>query len=196
VATLTAERKDGSMNHHRVRIFGIVLAALASAAMALPAAAELYRCTGPGGDIIFTDDKSNCPGAAKHDPQAELQTVPADTESPAAAPARATRDSYARRAAHERAQKVQWQQKKRSKEEELRMLQARQSQLARYVKSCNRGVEIIGRDETGIKYRVSCDHIRQEYAENEARQVPLRDYLTTGLQRECRQSGCLPGWIR
>ena len=184
------------MHPHCARILGIAIAALAVAGGTAPAAADLYRCTGPGGELIFTDDKSSCPGAAKHDPQAELQTMPADGESPVAAPERAPRDSHARRGEYERAQKAQWQQKKRSKEEELRMLQARQSQLARYVKSCNRGVEIIGRDETGIKYRVSCDHIRQEYAENEARQEPLREYLATGLQRECRQSGCLPGWIR
>jgi hypothetical protein len=184
------------MHPHCARILGIAIAALAAAGSAAPAAADLYRCTGPGGELIFTDDKSSCPGAAKHDPQAELQTIPADGEPPVAAPERDPRDSYARRDDHERAQKAQWQQKKRSKEEELRFLRERHDQLGQYVKACNRGAEIIGRDETGIKYRISCDRIRHEYAENEARQEPLREYLETGLQRECRQSGCLPGWIR
>ena len=113
-----------------------------------------------------------------------------------AAPERAPRDSHARRGDHERAQKAQWQQKKRSKEEELRLLRERNDRLARYVKACNRGGEIITRDETGIKRTVPCDEIRSEYDESLKRQESIREYLESGLRRECRRAGCLPGWIR
>jgi len=43
---------------------------------------------------------------------------------------------------------------------------------------------------------VPCDDIRREHAATADEAEALRAYLDTGLRRECRQAGCLPGWIR
>jgi hypothetical protein len=164
---------------------------------AATATAELYRCIGPDGGLVFTDDESTCPGASAHESPGALQThraeaPPSDTAAP---PARPRRPIVAR--TDERtAMKNHWQSQKRAKENELRVLQERSEYLSRFVAGCNRGSDIISRDETGIKRTVSCDKIRAEYEQSLERQQPIRDYLDGGLQRECRQAGCLPGWIR
>ena len=183
--------------HALLRSIAIIVTAAAACAPG-SASAELYRCTGPDGRIVYTDNRATCPGAEKHEPRAKIQTIPSDGGSEPAAPTPSTRDSSARQLERqsERAQKEHWQQKKRMKEEELQALRERHAQLEKYVTACNRGMEIISRDETGIKYRVSCDEIRKEYQQSEALQEPIREYLETGLERECRQAGCLPGWIR
>jgi hypothetical protein len=191
-------------DHHALPcLIAIVLTAGASGVPS-PANADVYRCTGPDGQIIFTDNRATCPGSEKHEPAGKLQTITAD-EVPAisteedlepAAPAQERRESPARDLENERAQKKHWQQKKRMKEEELRALQKRHAQLSKYVTACNRGMEIISKDETGMKFRVSCEQIQKEYEETGALQEPIHEYLETGLERECRQAGCLPGWIR
>jgi hypothetical protein len=178
-----------------LRAIAILVTAAAAGASGL-ATAELYRCTGPDGRIVFTDNRATCPGAEEHEPRGEVQTIPAEDDSQPAAAAARSQPASIPQLESERAQKQHWQQKKRMKEEELRLLQERHAQLAKYVTACNRGMEIISRDETGIKYRVSCDEIRKEYQQTEALQKPIREYLETGLERECRQAGCLPGWIR
>ena len=182
-------------HHALLRLIAIVVTAAAAGAPD-PASADLYRCTGPDGRTIYTDNRATCPGAEKHEPQGKVQTIPTEESSEPAARAPSTRSSWAHQLESERAQKEHWQQKKRMKEEELRQLQERHAQLTKYVTACNRGMEIISRDETGIKYRVPCDEIRNEYQEAEALQEPIREYLETGMERECRQAGCLPGWIR
>jgi hypothetical protein len=182
--------------HHAVLGLIAIVVTTAAAGAPSPASAELYRCTGPEGRNIYTDNRATCPGAEEHEPKGKVQTIPTEESSEPAAAAPRTRDSSVRQIENERAQKAHWQQKKRMKEEELRELQQRHAQLKQYVTACNRGMEIISRDETGIKYRVSCDRIRKEYQEAEDLQQPIREYLDTGLERECRQAGCLPGWIR
>jgi len=185
------------MPHHHALLLGVAIVAVGSAAIApAPAVAEVYRCTGPGGRIIFTDNKATCPGAANHEPGGAVQTIPRDEDPTPAALEPPARDSYADQTRDARAQKAHWQQKKQLKQAELQMLQERHEELGRHVTACNRGMQIIGRDATGIKQRISCDRIRKDYGEIEALQKPLREYLETGLRQECRQAGCLPGWIR
>ncbi len=181
--------------HALLRLLAIVVTA-AAAGPPSPANADVYRCTGPDGQIIFTDNQSTCPGSEKHEPTGKVQTLQNEENFEPAAPARGMRESPARQLENERAQKEYWQQKKQRKEEELRALQKRHTQLSKYVTACNRGTEIISRDEAGIKYRVSCKQIRTEYEETAALQEQIRKNLETGLERECRQAGCLPGWIR
>jgi len=177
-------------------LLGLIAIVVMAAAAGAPASAELYRCTGPDGRTIYTDNRATCPGAEEHEPQGKVQTLSSEENSQPAAPTPTTRGSSVRDLESERAQKEHWQQKKRMKEEELRQLQERRAQLAKYVTGCNRGMEIISKDETGIKYRVSCEKIRKEYQDTEDLQEPIREYLDTGLEQECRQAGCLPGWIR
>ena len=161
-----------------------------------PASAEFYRCTGPDGNTVFTDNPATCPGAEEHEPLGKVQTIESERSPEPAALDPGARSAPVGQIDSDLAQKEHWQQKKRMKEEELRRLQERHAQLAKYVTACNRGMEVISRDETGIKHRVSCDQVREEYEKTEALQKPIREYLETGLALECRQAGCLPGWIR
>ena len=198
--------------HHSLRpLLVAAIGALAVAgASAPPAAADIYRCTGPGGVVVYSDNKATCPGAGKHEPSGRLQTVSEGAEGAAVPgsaeqveratqPARVTEDRLG--------QKAHWQQLKRTKQAELRALEERHAQIGRYLAACNRGQRIISRDATGIKHRVSCDRIRAEHAETLTLQAPLREYLETGLARDCRRphgrhwwdcrrDGCLPGWLR
>jgi hypothetical protein len=183
-------------DHHALLSLIAIVVTTAAAGAPSPASADLYRCTTPDGRTVYTDNRAACPGAEKHEPRGKVQTLRTEESLEPAAPAPRARDSSVRQIENERAQKAHWQQKKRMKEEELRALQERHAQLEQYVTACNRGSEIISRDETGIKFRVSCDRIRKEYQEAETLQESIREYLETGLERECRQAGCLPGWIR
>lgn len=174
---------------------------------AAPTHADLYRCIGRDGGLVFTNDEARCPGAARHQTSGTLQThateappspspAPADIESlPSAADTDANANAEAE-AAGQTAMKNHWQAKKRAKEDELRALQQKAEKLSRYVSGCNRGAEIITRDEYGIKRSVACESIRDEYAQALEGQKPIREYLDGGLRRECRKAGCLPGWIR
>jgi hypothetical protein len=129
-----------------------------------------------------------------------VQTISSDPRSaglePAAPPSALGLEDRKRDAEGDQAQKQLWQQKKTAAEEELRNLEERRTRLARVVACCNRGSEIVTQDSTGLKYQVSCDEIREQYEANDEQAAELRAYLATGLRRECREAGCLPGWIR
>ena len=178
-------------------IAGVSIALLAAALLAAEASADLYRCVKADGGIVFTDNAATCPARQKHEPRGLLQTVsggdtppPAAPDPPISRPAEAAVDDAA-------VQKEQWQQKKRTTEDELKRLEERNAKLAEFVTACNRGLAIISRDDhTGLKHQVPCERIREEYSETESESKRLRDYLDSGLQQECREAGCLPGWIR
>ena len=177
------------------RIFALSFTLLLSAAA--PAPAELYRCIGPAGRLVFTDDASTCPGASTHEPSGALQTHRSEAPpSPTTAPARIRRRPNVHLEDGQTAMKNHWQTKKREKQNELRVLQERSDYLSRFVSGCNRGADVIARDDNGIKRTVPCDEIRAEYEQSLERQESIREYLDNGLQRECRKAGCLPGWIR
>lgn len=172
------------------------LAASALAAcllLATPAQADLYRCAGADGNIVFTDRPSQCPGAARHEPAGDLQTVETPGQT---SPRRAGPPASRAAAGHSKQEMALWQQKKAAAERELARAEERREELQRYVAACNRGWSITGRDDTGLKYTIPCQRIRDEYATIEEKLPPLRDYLENGLGTECRQAGCLPGWIR
>ena len=184
------------MTQRRKALLLAIVASTSAAIAPAPASSDVYRCTRPDGSIVFTDDESACPGPAKHAPAGRVQTFPREDDPVPAAPGRGAREAHARQIEEDKAQKARWQQKKRSKEEELRVLEQRHRQLGAFVTACNRGVEIISRDASGMKYQVPCQRVRKEYEQTRALQEPLREYLDTGLARECRRAGCLPGWIR
>jgi hypothetical protein len=184
------------MNHRRALLLSSIAFVLGSVPGA--ALAEMYRCVSPDGRVTFTDNASACPGAQKHEAFDRVQTLSSDPTDPAPPPAAPASERYrdAQKALDDdRAQKQHWQQKKHAAEEELRALEARQTRLTRVVTGCNRGAEIITRDSTGIKYKLSCDEIRREHDAAEEQAEELRAYLASGLRRECREAGCLPGWI-
>jgi hypothetical protein len=184
----------------RPRTYGILAAAFALAAIAgrsTPATAEIYRCVGDDGRVTFTDDASACPGARRHALQPRIQQVVEPSDGPAARSGAPLRHAASPSIEDERAQQKLWQGKKLRAEAELQNLEQLAARLERSVTGCNRGMNVFARDrETGIKARLSCDQIRREYTDAEAKSRELREYLATGLQRECRSAGCLPGWIR
>ncbi len=174
-------------------VFAFCFAVLLSGA----AHADLYRCIGPDGGLVFTDDESTCPGAATHESSGEIQTHRAGSPaSPVADSPGVERHPKLSSADEQTAMKKHWQARKRASEGELRALQERSDYLSRFVTGCNRGGQVTARDETGIKRTVSCDEIRAEYQQTLDRLEPIREYLDNGLRHDCRKAGCLPGWIR
>jgi hypothetical protein len=96
----------------------------------------------------------------------------------------------------EGAEAQRWRALKAAKQDELGEVARDLEYLEQYVKFCNRGGQVLYRDEAGIKRTMSCDDLRGRYSVLEARKSEIRDYLDHGLADECRRAGCLPGWIR
>jgi hypothetical protein len=163
-----------------------VLLALALSATA--ARAELFRCTGPDGKTIFTDQKQNCPGAEPSEPSGVVHRA----ETPESAPAAPSRAP----GASDESEAMQWKQKKRDAESAIEQIEARRAWMKPYVGHCNRGGWVKTRDDAGIEQVVNCSLLRREYSELEQQQAAARDYLEKGLAEECRRAGCLPGWLR
>jgi hypothetical protein len=169
-------------------VLGIGVAALL---LAPAASAELYRCQDANGRTVFTDDPAVCPGARPSESTGRVQAVPSAPLQRSAPPARSSLQQQAEDAAE-----TLWRQKKSSKEHELRELEARHADLVQYVTWCNRGGELIARDEAGLAQKVSCGDVDQEFAEVGQKLETVRHYLEEGIQEECRRAGCLPGWLR
>jgi len=162
-------------------------------------AAELLRCAGADGRTIYTDNPALCPGATSFEPKGEVHGIdPAPPAHRAAPPtSRRERQHKRRRVAEaEAAEAARWQQKKLEKEHELEQILARREQMREIVSHCNRGGQALTLDDAGIKRRVSCSVVREEFHSLDTREASLRGYLADGLQEECRRAGCLPGWIR
>jgi len=157
--------------------------------LASPAGAELFRCTTPDGQTIFTDQKDTCPGAEPFEPSGVVHSA----ETPSAPPA-APRNPLADQAQAEQAHI--WQEKKRDAEQAIEQIQAHRDYLQQYVSHCNRGGWVTTRDDAGIKKRVNCSELRAEFNGLEEQEAAARDYLENGLAEDCRKAGCLPGWIR
>lgn len=181
----------------RPQVFSAASAALGAAlalAAATSASAELFRCVGPDGKLVYTDQKALCPGADPHEPSGTvlpLEPTPAPARPAASAPAEPALDpgTEAAMAAH-------WQQKKRDAEDVVAQIQQRRDWMQPYVGHCNRGGYVTTRDEAGIKQVVNCSVLRREFDSLEQQEAAARDYLSRGLRDECRKAGCLPGWIR
>jgi hypothetical protein len=190
MATLIRE----TTNRCRRRSAFVWIAASLAVADAVPAD-DLYRCEGPNGDTVFSDDPRTCPGAKPHQPQGALQTLRSPrpsrpAESPPARGATVTRPDPTA------AMKAHWRAKRRGAELDLHALEARVADLNRFVAGCNRGGTVISEGPDGLRRAVPCGEIRREYDELIAKRRSLRDYLEKDLRRECREAGCLPGWIR
>jgi hypothetical protein len=189
-----------------VRSAAAPLAGVLAGALLLgaPARAEMYRCTGPGGEPVFTSDASACPGAKPHAPHREVQHAPSapawsgDPTLAADGPGRVGRGAAPAPLApdSEDAQAAMWRRKRTQAQEELRGLQRGEGELREIVSWCNRGGELVVEDEVGLRDRYDCADAREAYERASARLRELRAYLAGGLEDECRRAGCLPGWIR
>lgn len=156
-------------------------------ALAAPADAEIYRCTGPDGNLRFTGDASECPGAKKHEPKRKIQKLPS-------APTR--RSPPARAAVTEEADAARWRGKKQQAEQQLAWLEARLPGMRKATTWCNRGDTLYRTDDLGRRSTVKCKDVIVEYQRLEQARAKAAHYLSEGLEEECRRSGCLPGWIR
>ena len=172
---------------------------MAAALVAGPIAghAELFRCVGPDGKTVYTDQKSTCPGAEPSQPsgvvhRATASDAPAPgpaSASPLAAPGKATRKNAADAS-------KQWRQKKVEAEQQVERIHARHEWIKEYVSYCNRGAYVTTRDDAGIQQVVNCSELKREFHDLEKQEADARAYLDTGLAQECRKAGCLPGWLR
>ncbi len=166
-------------------------------AAAAPAAAQIYKCPGPGGKVLFTCDASQCPGQKAHESSGSVQNVAPRGEptlAPAPRPAAPRRPRYD--PAAEEAQANVWRGKKQQAERELAVAQARLPGLRKAAGWCNRGDSIYRTDDLGIRREVPCEDLKSELASLEATAKKLESYLEEGLEEECRRAGCLPGWVR
>lgn len=157
------------------------------------AGAELLRCKGPDGRIIYTDQAARCPGSEPFEPSGAIQKAPSVAPAPDTPRPRSPHDLVEDA---ERARAARWAAKKRAAEEELEQVTARQEWLREYITHCNRGGYVTTRDDAGIKHTIPCDAFRRDSDALAQREAELRTYLQSGLQEECRRAGCLPGWIR
>jgi hypothetical protein len=168
---------------------------LLAVCLAVPAAAaaELYKCRGPDGKTLFTSDRSQCPGAEAHEPSGSLQRTgpaPAPRKAPAARPA-ARPDPI-----DEEAEAATWRAKRERAEAALRDVDARIAELHEAAGWCNRGYAIYAEDGDGLRRGVDCEDVDAREAELRRERAKLEAYVEEGLEEECRQAGCLPGWIR
>ncbi len=165
---------------------GLLLAA------GLPAAAEMYKCRGADGKILYTSDKSQCPGAQKHEPRGEVHRAAPKPES--ARPA--ATQAYGAAASLDEAEAAAWANKRKEAEAQLAQVEVRREQFRQAVTWCNRGNELYVEQKNGVRRSVSCESVREQHEQLEAENTRLREYLNGGLEEECRRAGCLPGWIR
>jgi hypothetical protein len=177
----------------------VLTAAIFSLLASGAASAELLRCADANGRTIYTDNPSLCPGADPFQPKGEVHGIEPDAAVPPAAPEPSRRERSQRRrrvAEAEAAEAARWKQKRLEKEQELEQILARREQMRELVSHCNRGGQAITLDDAGIKRRLSCSVVREEFDSLDTRESSVRSYLHEGLQEECRRAGCLPGWIR
>lgn len=169
----------------RLAIVGFALALAGSAARA-----EMFRCTGPDGKTIFTDQKHNCPGAEPTEPSGVVHRA----ETPDSAPAAPSRAAPGLADENEAAV---WKEKKRAAQQRLDELSARRDEIDDAANNCYRpGVKVVTRNEAGLKERVNCSVLKHDLRELESQEAAAREYLASGLAEECRRAGCLPGWVR
>jgi len=172
-------------------------------ALALPATAaraELFRCTGPDGKTIFTDQKHTCPGADPSEPtgvvhraetpESRRNAVDPTPEVPAAL-------SGDRQATDVQSEAAQWKQKKLDVEQQIAKIHERREAMDRFVSHCNRpGRYVTTRDDAGIQQVVNCSDLKRQFDALASQEAAAREYLASGLPEECRRAGCLPGWVR
>jgi hypothetical protein len=178
------------------------LSAAVALVLAASAQAEIFRCVGPNGDVRFTSNAAQCPNAPPHapkegalqrveKPQAPLTSArPGSTASAHRTAGPAARDTSA-------AAEATWREKKAEAERTLHTLEAAHERVLAAVHWCNKGHSVTTENpRTGLREQVPCDDIDADRAKLERELEQARAVLATGLEEECREAGCMPGWIR
>jgi hypothetical protein len=166
-----------------------------------PAAADIYACTGEGGEKFFTSDRAACPRAELHAPSRDVQHVQDGAAPGGQAPAAGAQPAPAAPRGEEgptgeEAQAAVWKRKRSDAEQELRELTRNADEYQEIVKWCNRGGDLVLEDKVGVRQDYDCDDAKQSYETISKRVAELKRYLSGGLEDEGRRAGCLPGWIR
>jgi len=178
------------------------LSAVFALALAASAQAEIFKCVGPDGGVRFTSNAAQCPNAAPHAPKedavqrVERREAPLASARPGSLPSAhrtavpAARDTSA-------AAEATWRGKKAEAEGNVRTLEVAHERVLAAVRWCNKGHGVTTQDpRTGIREQVPCKEIDADRTKIERELEEARTYLATGLEEECREAGCLPGWIR
>lgn len=186
----------------------LLCAGLALLFVSVAADADLLRCKGPDGKMIYTNDKALCPQAKPFEPEGEVQSggppavskpaesTPGVTPEDAALAERKQRSEARQRAAEEEESRAQaWRDKKTQRETALAKIQKRRAYLETFFALCNVGGTVVARDAAGVERNVRCTDIRSQYAALGKDEERARQQLEA-LPDECRRAGCLPGWIR
>jgi hypothetical protein len=177
----------------RRRMVGLAAAILLCSTAAQ---AELYECQGADGKMLFTSDRSQCPGAASHVSGAQIQRT--QPTGPAHAPSqlRPARPAPAAPLHDDAAEAQVWRAKRALAESALEQTEVRRAALRRVAGWCNRGGEVFAEDQDGMRGDVSCKDVDATELALRREQKRLEAYLGEGLEEECRRAGCLPGWLR
>lgn len=171
-------------------------------AAAAPAAAEIYRCVGANGEVRYVSSAAQCPNALPVAPKESAVQRVGKSSAPLATARPGATSSSARRAAsaaaaNDAAQEIAWRNKKAEAERKVQVLEAQEKRLDAAMHWCNKGHEVVRKDpRTGIREEVPCERIQDDHERAEAELETARAYLGSGLEEECRRSGCMPGWIR
>ena len=179
--------------------------ALALALLAAPASARIYKCVASDGNVIFVSDPDDCvDGAvAPHRPKGAFHAIepdrepaaavaPADPEAAPATPPAATAPAEV----PEESEPARWKRKRVDAERELAQLEANIGEWGKIATWSSRGGRLAVEDEEGGAQPYDCTQALEAHAQMTARHEELVDYLDQGLQAECRQAECLPGWLR
>lgn len=161
------------------------------------ARAELFRCSGPDGNVIFTDDASVCPGSKPFETTKRVHKV--ESRASAAQDASERLEAVRQRRMVERSENgeaARWKRIKREKQYELRVIEHDRDRMYGLVSWCNSGGRVVTYDDAGIKQGMNCAELREDLLALEERKLALSEYLEHGLSEECRRAGCLPGWLR
>jgi len=177
------------------------LGAAVALAIAASAQAEIFRCVGPNGAVRFTSSASQCPNAAPHAPKegalqrVEKPAAPLASARPGSSSAHRTAVPAARDPSA--ATEAAWRERKAEAERNLRTLEAAQERVLAAVHWCNKGHSVTTEDpRTGLREQVPCKDIDADRAKIARELEQAREVLATGLEEECREAGCMPGWIR
>jgi hypothetical protein len=178
-----------------------ILSLAVTLAFASAARAEIYRCVSANGEVRFTGDASQCPNAAPHAPRAETLQRAERPEAPLASARPGVGASGRRPAAPAReasgAEEAAWREKKAEAESKVRSLESDHERVMAAVRWCNKGDGVLKENaRTGLREQVSCRSVDADRARIEGQLEEARAYLESGLEEECRQAGCMPGWIR
>lgn len=164
------------------------VALLTSLLVAGAARSELYRCVGPDGSVSFTDAAGACGSSSVYTPAGAIQRVPE------ASPREASRESHSEAAprAAAAAEAERWREKRRQSQRERAALVQERERLGTYALWCYRGVKLYRKGDA----QPACGQVHRDIDALGERIAALDAYLEEGLAEECRQAGCLPGWVR